>query len=101
VPKSVSDKGKADIFIEAMSLAQSAYDRLRKVGVPAEDARMVLPQAATTNLVMTANLRALLDFYSKRRAGKGAQAEIAELAENLRKAVAEVEPWTDVFFERA
>ena len=101
VPKSVSDKGKADIFIEAMSLAQSAYDRLRKVGVPAEDARMVLPQAATTNLVMTANLRALLDFYGKRRAGKGAQAEIAELAENLRKAVAEVEPWTDVFFERA
>ncbi|MDR9792704.1 FAD-dependent thymidylate synthase [Aeribacillus pallidus] len=84
-----------------MKSAQQMYDVLRHMGVPAEDARMVLPQAAATNLVMTANLRALLDFYGKRRKGRGAQAEIAELAEELRKAVVEVEPWTDVFFEQA
>jgi thymidylate synthase (FAD) len=40
-----------------------------------------------------------LEFYSKRQPGKGAQAEIAQLAEALRKAVVEVEPWTDAFFE--
>lgn len=87
-----------EYFEEAMDAAQYAYDRLRKAGVPAEDARAVLPNAATTNLVMTANLRALLDFYSKRKPGRGAQHEITQLAEALRQAVVEVEPWTEQFF---
>jgi thymidylate synthase (FAD) len=114
VPDTVVDKSKKitgddgyedlladEIFKEAMEQMQVYYDLLRKAGVPAEDARMVLPNAAATNLVMTANLRALLDFYGKRRKGRGAQWEIAELAEELRKAVVEVEPWTDAFFEQA
>jgi len=88
-------------FQYAMTIAQQYYDRLREAGVPAEDARMVLPQATATNLVMTANLRALLDFYAKRRKGSGAQAEIAELAERLREEVIAVEPWLDPFFEQA
>jgi thymidylate synthase (FAD) len=90
-----------DFYERFMNHAQYVYDKLREAGVPPEDARMILPNAATTNLVMTANLRALLDFYSKRRKGRGAQWEIAELAEQLRKAVVEVEPWTDAFFEQA
>jgi thymidylate synthase (FAD) len=89
------------LFVEAMEKAQELYDLLRKAGVAPEDARMILPNAAATNLVMTANLRALLDFYSKRRKGRGAQWEIAELAEKLREAVVAVEPWTDAFFEQA
>lgn len=84
-----------------MSTLQLTYDELRKLGLSAENARMILPNAATTNLVMTANLRALLDFYSKRRKGRGAQAEIAELAERLREAVVAAEPWTDAFFEQS
>lgn len=87
------------IFEDAMQKAQEAYDDLRRAGIPAEDARAVLPQAAATNLVMTVNLRALLDFYAKRRKGNGAQAEIADLAEALRREVTEVEPWTAQFFE--
>jgi thymidylate synthase (FAD) len=90
-----------EIFEEAMFRAQTAYDMLRLAGVPAEDARAVLPNAATTNLVMTANLTALLSFYSKRRKGRGAQHEITELAEALRKTVTQVEPWTEQFFEGA
>jgi thymidylate synthase (FAD) len=112
VPKSVTEDKTAigtagvpisadEIFAEAMELAQEMYDLLREAGVAAEDARMVLPNAAATNLVMTANLRALLDFYSKRRKGRGAQWEITELAEKLREAVVAVEPWTDAFFEEA
>ncbi|TWJ77735.1 FAD-dependent thymidylate synthase [Bacillus paralicheniformis] len=87
------------IFEDAMEFAQQAYDRLRQSGVPAEDARAVLPQAAATNLVMTTNLRSLLEFYSKRKPGKGAQKEIADLAEALRQEVVNVEPWTAQFFE--
>jgi thymidylate synthase (FAD) len=89
------------LYAYAMETSQYVYDALRELGIAAEDARMVLPNAAATNLVMTANLRALLDFYSKRRKGRGAQWEIAELAEKLRAAVVAVEPWTDAFFEEA
>lgn len=110
VPEKVTDdkvvkkNGRPDlaadlIFDHAMKYAQASYDLLREAGVPAEDCRAVLPQAAATNLVMTVNLRALLDFYAKRRKGNGAQAEIADLAEALRQEVVEVEPWTAQFFE--
>lgn len=87
-----------ELFDTFMREAQATYDKLRKAGVPAEDARAVLPQAAACNLVMTANLRAILEFYSKRKSGKGAQFEITQFAEELRKAVTEVEPWTEQFF---
>jgi thymidylate synthase (FAD) len=87
------------IFEEAMERAQQCYDLLRKCGVPAEDARAVLPNAAATNLVMTANLRSLLEFYEKRKPGNGAQKEITQLAEELKNRVVEVEPWTSEFFE--
>jgi thymidylate synthase (FAD) len=87
------------IFEYAMRAAQYYYDKLRAAGVPAEDARMVLPNAAATNLTMTANLRALLDFYGKRRKGRGSQWEIAELAERLREEVTRVDPWTAPYFD--
>lgn len=90
-----------EIYEIFMDTAQETYDLLRKAGVPSEDARMVLPQAATCNLVMTANLRALLDFYSKRQKGRGAQWEIADLAERIREEVIAVEPWTERFFKEA
>jgi thymidylate synthase (FAD) len=53
-------------FKAAMRSIQKAYDTLKNMGVPTEDARYVLPNAATTNATVTCNLRALLDFYQKR-----------------------------------
>jgi thymidylate synthase (FAD) len=94
----MSNRPSTDIFAEAMQMAQQAYDKLREAGVPAEDARAVLPQASACNLVMTANLRAILEFYSKRQPGKGAQKEITDLAVALKDAVINVEPWTAQFF---
>jgi thymidylate synthase (FAD) len=98
-PESVIVNAAEDVGENAMVLAQSMYDHLRALGVPAEDARAVLPNAAACNLVMTANLRALLEFYSKRKPGNGAQKEITELAVALKDAVISVEPWTAQFFE--
>jgi thymidylate synthase (FAD) len=88
-----------DIFEEAMKYAQGAYDQLRAAGVPQEDARAVIPQAATTNIIMTGNLRTLLDFYSKRKPGKGAQFEITQLAEGIKSSILEVDPWLEKYFE--
>lgn len=89
-----------DLYDHAMQSAQWTYDALRQLGVPAEDARFVLPNAASCNLVMTANLRALLEFYGKRQKGKGAQWEIANLADQLRFHVVTVDPWTKRYFNQ-
>lgn len=98
VPEKVKAKLDPVIYKSMMEDMQRMYDLLIKLGISQEDARSVLPNAATTNLVLTVNLRSLLDFYSKRRKGKGAQHEITELAERLREEVVKVEPWTDEFF---
>jgi thymidylate synthase (FAD) len=100
VPDKIRERGEraVRVFVSSMADTQLAYDELREAGVPAEDARAVLPQAAACNLVMTANLRAILEFYSKRQPGKGAQKEITELAVALKDAVINVEPWTAQFF---
>ncbi|PGM47445.1 FAD-dependent thymidylate synthase [Bacillus thuringiensis] len=98
VPEKVKAKGLTEEYKTMMKVSQSMYDSLISLGVPQEDARSVLPQSATCNLVLTVNLRALLDFYAKRRAGKGAQQEITVLAEELKSKVVGVEPWTAAFF---
>lgn len=88
-----------ELFTEAMTAAQTAYDLLREAGVPPEDARMVLPNAAACNLVMTGNLRTFLDFYAKRRPGNGAQWEIADLAVRIRDEIVKVDPWLAAYFD--
>lgn len=99
-PPSIGRNGESRREFESvMDELQVAYDTLRTLGVTPEDARAVLPNAATTNLVLTVNLRALLDFYSKRKAGKGGQFEITQLAEALKDKAVSVEPWVSQFFE--
>lgn len=88
-----------DMYAIAMERIQEIYDDLRKYGVPAEDARYILPNATACNLVLTGNLRSILEFYSKRNPSTHAQWEIQELAESLKAAVIEVEPWTGSFFK--
>jgi thymidylate synthase (FAD) len=107
VPESIASSEKKNdvnytaemIFADFMNASQEYYDMLRELGVPAEDARAVLPNAAATNLVMTANLRAILEFYAKRQPGKGAQKEISDFAEALKAEVINEEPWTAQFFD--
>lgn len=98
VPEKVKAKGLEDVYESIMQDSQAAYDHLIRLGIPQEDARSVLPNSATTNLVLTVNLRAALDFYAKRRAGKGAQQEITQLAETIKDKIVSVEPWTSAFF---
>jgi thymidylate synthase (FAD) len=100
IPPSVFKNDQTlDMFTTAMERIQEIYDDLRKFGVPAEDARYILPNAATCNLVLTGNLRSLLDFYSKRGEGTHAQWEIKLLAEQIKDAVIDIEQWTEAFFK--
>lgn len=99
IPEKIeNDEDAVYAFKKMMKTSQDWYDLLISFGVPQEDARAVLPNAATCNLVMTANLTALLSFYSKRKPGAGAQKEITELAEALKSKVVSVEPWTEELF---
>ena len=85
IPKIVSEKvmsGAPEFFKEAMMYAQAAYDALVACGIPAEDARFVLPNACATKLVVTMNCRALLHFFEERLCQR-AQWEIRALAKAM------------------
>jgi len=99
MPHSIKkDKPARNEFKAAMRNIQKAYNTLRDMGVPQEDARYVLPNAAETNVTVTCNLRALLDFYEKRSI-KAAQWEIRELAYDLRDALLKEVPDLKYIFE--
>lgn len=99
-PPSIAKNLKAAcVYNNVLNVAQVAYDELRALGIPAEDARMVFPSSACCNLVLSANLTAILAFYGKRKEGEGAQHEITQLADLIKEKVIEVEPWTAQFFK--
>lgn len=80
-----------DVMGDAYSAALGAYRQLVEMGVPEEDARMVLPIATKVNVVASMNLRTAFHIISMRGAGD-AQSEIRELAGHIERAVAEVAP---------
>ncbi|HIU10756.1 MAG TPA: FAD-dependent thymidylate synthase [Candidatus Avidehalobacter gallistercoris] len=78
-------------FDKAMAGAQAVYEELLTAGVPAEDARFVLPNAASTSLVVTMNVRSLWHFFQLRCCNR-AQWEIRTLANAMLAEVREVAP---------
>ena len=96
---STASRACRNVMKAAMEQAQIYYDVLVKWGVKAEDARMVLPQAATCNLVITCNLRAFLDGYRKRALNDHAQTEIRVLFEKMRDAIVAKEPWIEALMK--
>jgi thymidylate synthase (FAD) len=68
-------KAKYDALMEQIA---AFYADAMAAGAPAEDVRFALPNAAETQIVVTANARALLDFFTLRTCNN-AQWEIREL----------------------
>ena len=64
------------------------YERLLEEGVKKEDARFVLPEATTTELIVVGNFQAWLDFV-RLRADKHAQWEIHEVARTINNILAQ------------
>lgn len=98
-PFSMWDKESAGraYFIAAMESADRAYQAMLADGVPAEDARFVLPAAVATNVVMTMNCRELLHFLEERCCAR-AQWEIRSMAWTIRERLVDVLP--EVFVGR-
>ncbi len=83
VPASISECESAKAaFDECISACKQAYTKLLDLGVPAEDARYVLPNAAQSKIVVSMNVRELLHFFSLRCCNR-AQWEIRELAHKM------------------
>lgn len=69
-------------FKDIMHEVASRYCQLLDRGVPAEDARYVLPQCVKTSLVVTMNYRELFHFFDL-RLDSHAQWEIRQLASKM------------------
>jgi thymidylate synthase (FAD) len=76
--------------------ALELYGDLVDAGIPGEDARFVFPNATRTNLIMTANLRALIHMSGLRLCTM-AQWEIRRLFQLIRHEVFNVSPFLGSF----
>ncbi|RMG98387.1 MAG: FAD-dependent thymidylate synthase [Candidatus Dadabacteria bacterium] len=92
VPPSVAaDPARAARFREAVEGVWALYRELVEAGVPAEDARYLLPNACETKLVVTMNARELRHLFALRLCRR-AQWEIRDLAREMLRAVVPVAP---------
>lgn len=91
----LSIKGKPDalnMYKNIMeSLAEGYHALNSNLGIPAEDARMILPNACETIIEVKMNLRALMNFMNERLC-TCAQWEIRQLALAMKKAIVEKYP---------
>ena len=85
------NKEAEEIYDKFMNNCKETYDKLVNLGIPAEDARYVLPNAACTNINMTVNLRELKHICALRLCTR-AQLEIRQLFQDIKKEVESVEP---------
>jgi len=91
-PATISAKPEWGVkYNEMVRAAHRLYLEMLDVGIPAEDARYVLPNAAETRLVMTMNARELIHACSLRLCLR-AQWEIVELFEHIKAEVEKVAP---------
>jgi thymidylate synthase (FAD) len=85
-----------DRYERQVAGSMDLYEDLVAAGIPGEDARFVFPNATRTNLVMTANLRALIHMSGLRLCTM-AQWEIRRLFQLIRHEVFAVSPFLGSF----
>ncbi len=97
-PKSIAENADAKkVFEETLEKISEAYQKLLQLGIPKEDARFILPNAAKTNIIVTMNARELNHFFNLRCCARS-QWEIREVATEMLKQVKKVAP---ALFENA
>lgn len=93
IPKEIEKNLEAlDMFKQTMETIHTVYNTLINMGIKAEDARAVLPNACCTNLTMTVNLRELTQICELRLCSC-AQYEIRTLVNMMAFAVKSALPF--------
>lgn len=82
-----------DLTMDAIALG---YHEMRKLGVPPQDARGVLPTNVATNIVAKFNLRTMADTGRKRLCTR-TQGEYQDVFRAMRAEVLKVHPWAEPF----
>ena len=85
-PEIAADAAALAQWDEHLERIQDAYRQLRASGITKQDARFLLPNAAATRMVMTANFRELLHVF-RIRISPHAQWEIREVSVRMLQAV--------------
>lgn len=88
MPESIEEVDEFDGFSGFMEMVTENYRELVALGVPNEDARMVLPNACATSLYLSCNLRELIHICNERLCSR-AQWEIRAVVKEM---VALVDP---------
>ncbi|MBQ03501.1 thymidylate synthase (FAD) [Candidatus Bathyarchaeota archaeon] len=88
-PSSIGER--SEIFRDLVEASGEAYGKLVESGVPKEDARFVLPNAAETSMIMTMDGESLNHFFGLRCCER-AQWEIRDLADAMLLEVIAVAP---------
>jgi len=91
IPNGEDGSFEEDIGYETERYVKEVYEKLISIGIHQEDARRAMPIGTLTNIIFSANLRALIDFCSVRRCVL-AQKEIHELANTIRREVYKIDP---------
>ncbi len=91
IPETVRVKGFEERFKNLVEELFRFYKEMVDSGVPYEDARYILPQAVTTRILMTVNLRELIHIACLRLSDK-AQWEIRELVSKMVEEASRVVP---------
>ena len=98
IPPSIEKNQTAKLkYIAALMKAQDTYNTLKELDIPGEDAAFILPGGSKSNIVMTMNCTALLNFFGQRSCTL-AQWEIRKLSNKILKICKEKLP---VVFEDA
>lgn len=92
IPKTVIDKKQERKFEYAMEESIKIYQELTEAGIPAEDARFVIPNACSTNFTLSVNFRELLHICDLRLCTR-AQWEIRHMAAKMKERVTKIEPF--------
>lgn len=83
MPKTVANNPEARAIFASTDMAcKTAYQALRKLGIPKQDARFLLPNATPTSIVITLNFSAWRHLFEV-RCDKHAQWEIRAVAKEI------------------
>lgn len=91
-PKTVEKSSLSKEYDEMMKTTSDFYAKMIAEGIPAEDARFILPNATTSSLVVSLNLRELIHLANLRLC-TNAQLEIRTLVKKMCDKVIEKEDW--------
>ncbi|MBI1921249.1 MAG: FAD-dependent thymidylate synthase [Geobacter sp.] len=92
IPPSIAERPELKMrFEEQLQAIHRVYAELVEAGIPAEDARYILPNAAETKIMVTMNARELLHFFELRCCER-AQWEIRAMSVEMLKLVKPIAP---------